>query len=170
MNCNINNLNYTNYNNYNIHDKLTFNELSLNDLKNILYSNKKLSDKDKIKIKNIIDNKINLTKKIIYKMEEKTEEKTEQYTDSDTKPDTESIESNDIIIQNDDINKLFDRVDKKGHNQRFTQSSKKLLDRMFSEASYINNYQVINNNNIMSKPYIDNNSNTKLGIRKNIKI
>mgnify|MGYP003340274517 CR=1 FL=1 len=159
MNYNINNLNNFNYN---INDDVSLNELSLNDLKNILYSNKNLSDHDKIKIKKTINKKINFTNKIniINKKE----------TEFETETETKSIESNDILIENDDINKLFDRVDKKGQNQRFTQSSKKLLDRMFSEASYINNYQVINNTNVMSKPYVDdNNNNKKLGIRKNIK-
>lgn len=165
MNYNLNNLNFNNFNNFNINNFNINNELSLNDLKNILYSNKNLSDKDKIGIKKLINKKINLTKTKIIKSE------TESEMESETESEIESVESKDILIENDDINKLFDRVDKKGQNQRFTQSSKKLLDRMFSEASYINNYQIINNTNVMTKPYIDDNNNDnkkKLGIRKNI--
>ena len=164
MSYNINNLN--NFNNINT----SLNELSLNELKTILYSNKNLTDKDKIKIKNYINNKINFTIKI-NKTEMEVKTKINSETDSETDSETESIDSKDILIENNDINKLFDRIDKKGKNQRFTQTSKKILDRMFSEASYINNYQVINNNMSMTKPYIDDNrNNKKLGIRKNINL
>lgn len=169
----INNLNNINKN-YNI----SLNELSLSELKNILYSNKNLLDKDKIKIKTLINNKIGLSKKtnhnitkIKSNIEINTEINTESESNSESNSETESIDSKDILIENNDINKLFDRVDKKGQNQRFTQTSQKLLDRMFSEASYINNYQVINNNMAISKPYIDDNKNNKkLGIRKNINL
>ena len=167
MNYNINNLN-----NFNINYDVSLSELSLNELKNILYSNKNLLDKDKIKIKKLINNKIGLSKKINHnttKIKSNTESNTESNSESNS--ETESIDSKDILIENNDINKLFDRVDKKGQNQRFTQTSQKLLDRMFSEASYINNHQVINNNMTMTKPYIDDNKNKKkLGIRKNINI
>ena len=162
MNYNINNLN-----NFNIKYDLSLNELSLSELKNILYSNKNLLDKDKKKIKILINNKINFTKKT----NKETNIESESESESESNSETESIDSKDILIENNDINKLFDRVDKKGQNQRFTQTSQKLLDRMFSEASYINNHQVINNNMTMTKPYIDDNKNNKkLGIRKNINL
>ena len=71
-----------------------------------------------------------------------------------------------IDIINNDINKLYDRTDKKGQNQHLTQTSKKLLDRMFC----VNNYELNNNNmHIVVKPYVDSNDNNKkLGVRKNI--
>ena len=158
MNYNINNLN--NLNNFNINYNA-----SLSELKNILYSNKNLLDEDKKIIKTLINNKINFTKKTKDKINLESE------SDSESDLETESIYSKDILIENNDINKLYDRIDKKGQNQRFTQTSQKILDRMLSEASYVNNHQVMNNNMSMTKPYIDDNKNNKkLGIRKNINI
>ena len=54
-----------------------------------------------------------------------------------------------------------------GEQQSFTQTSQKLFDRMFSEASYINKIGV---DNVVVKPFINNDDKkfTKLGIRKNI--
>ena len=115
--------------------------------------NEKYNDNESIKLINNIKNK---SKKIII---------TASVTDSSDESDDKSVKSNDLIVQNNDINKLYDRLDKKGQNQRFTQTSQKLFDRMFSEASYINK---IGSDNVVIKPFSDDN-NKKLGIRKNIK-
>ena len=155
-----------NINNININD---INDINLSELKTILYMKKNLSDDIKNKINTIIHKKISNTKKIIYnKNDDKKINIFKNNTDSDDNTDTDSDDTNskDILINNNDINKRYDRIDKKGQNQQFTQTSNKLFNRMFSEASYINN---IGNNDYIIRPYADTNNNTKLGIRKNIK-
>jgi hypothetical protein len=81
--------------------------------------------------------------------------------------DNTSEESNDDY--KDEIKKLYDRSDRKGENERFTQTSQKLFDRMFSHAQIINNsYNGVNTQKI-SKPFAtDNPGRIKLGERKYI--
>ena len=131
-------------------DKLNFLEkdndiyiMSLSELKNMLYTNKKISDKSKNIIKTIITEKI--TDSLIEKEMSETGSEDEESNDSD---DINSNNSNDSDNSNNstnskddykqDIKKLYNRVDKKGDNQKFTQSSQKLFDRMFSHAQVIN--------------------------------
>jgi hypothetical protein len=149
--------------------------MNLSDLKNILYQNKnknKLSDK----IVNILKQKINniiLKSKEISDETDKTNEtnetdETNETNETDETNETESIETESNYL--DDVKKLYSRNDKKVENEKFTQSSRKLYDRMMSHAEIINNsYKNITKKQI-EKPFINSYDNiTKLGDRKNIK-
>ena len=149
------------------------NEMNLSDLKNILYQNKnknKLNDETINILKQKINNIILKSNTIIY---EDTTDKSD-IVDLTESIETESIEteSSESIDSNylEDVKKLYSRNDKKAENEKFTQSSRKLYDRMMSQAEIINNsYKNITRKQI-EKPFINSNDNiTKLGERKNIK-
>ena len=145
----------------------------LAELKNMLYSDKNISDESKNIIRNIIKDKI---KNSLIESEsssseepESEEKKTNINKDNDTEfnYDIESEESN--TEYKDEIKKLYDRSDRKGENERFTQTSQKLFDRMFSHAQIINNSYSNNNTQKISKPFVTDNPGTiKLGERKYI--
>ncbi len=177
----MNNFDINKINMYDMLGNNLYENCTLNELKTLLYIKTKNNNTEEVdKIKNIINNKIkqqsnNINNNEIdedlikfksnIKSNIKISKKIENKSESDDS--TSSIKSEDLLVKNEDINKLYDRVDKKGQNQRFTQTSKKLFDRMFSEASYINK---IGTDNIVVKPFSDNNiqNPTKLGMRKNI--
>ena len=144
-----------------------YQNLNLNELKTILYINNNLKDDIKKEINDIIKNKIKLNS-IIEDIAISDEEKSiyiESSDDTDKSNDTEKVDKHNY---KENIKKLYDRVNKKEENDRFTQSSQKLYDRMFSEASYINDIGKYKINNI-SKPFTDSNINQqKLGNRKKI--
>ena len=173
-----------------------YQNLNLNELKTILYINKNLKDVIKKEINDIIKNKIKLSNRPrgllgstprierntsigllgstpriehnppvpIDDNDNLTDEERSIYIESSDDTESESDKKN----YKDNIKKLYDRVNKKEENERFTQSSRKLYDRMFSEASYINDIGKYKINNI-SKPFADNNINqAKLGERKRI--
>jgi hypothetical protein len=74
---------------------------------------------------------------------------------------------------------MFNKTSKKENNNRFTQTSQRLFDRMFSEASYIDNIgRILPNNTItninkfnLNNNDVDsnNNVNKNLGKRKSIR-
>ena len=143
----------------------------LSELKNILYSDKKISDESKNIIKNIIKDKIknSLIESETSSSEESIQsEKNNIDNDEDIDYNIDTDESNSDYKEN--IKKLYDRSDRKGENERFTQTSKKLFDRMFSHAQIINNsYSNNNNTQKISKPFAtDNPGRIKLGERKYI--
>lgn len=158
-----------------------YQNLNLSELKTILYINKNLKDDIKKEINDIIKNKIKLSNRPrgllgstpriehnppvpIDDNDNLTDEERSIYIESSDDTESESDKKN----YKDNIKKLYDRVNKKEENERFTQSSRKLYDRMFSEASYINDIGKYKINNI-SKPFADNNINqAKLGERKRI--
>lgn len=144
-----------------------YQNLNLNELKTILYINNNLKDDIKKEINDIIKNKIKLNSIIEDNAisDEKKSIYIESSDDTDKSNDTEKVDKHNY---KENIKKLYDRVNKKEENDRFTQSSQKLYDRMFSEASYINDIGKYKINNI-SKPFTDNNINQqKLGNRKKI--
>jgi hypothetical protein len=175
--------------------------MSLCELKNMLYTDKKINEESKTIIKNIIAEKIKDS------LLEKQEEASESIESSETSKTSETSESSKSTKQNKqnkqnkhikqnkstknnnteteesdesykskeskddykhDIKKLYDRVDKKGENQKFTQTSQKLFDRMISHAQVINDSYAGKNINKVSKPFVNDNSdnNRKLGERK----
>ena len=138
----------------------------LSELKNILYSDKKITVESKEIINNIIKDKIK--KSLIQKEIKITETETETETETDNSYTLEDSESEDSYKE--DIRKIYNRNDKKGDNQKFTQTSQKLYDRMFSQAQIINqSYMSSGSNNTVkiSKPFIsDNSNNRKLGERR----
>ncbi len=143
------------------------NIMSLSELKNILYNDKNISNESKIIIKNIIKDKI---KNSLVESESSSSEESiseEKDDNIEFEYDIESEESNNDY--KDEIKKLYDRSDRKGENERFTQTSQKLFDRMFSHAQIINNsYNGVNTQKI-SKPFAtDNPGRIKLGERKYI--
>ncbi len=153
----------------------------LSELKNILYSDKKISDSSKSIIQNIIKDKIknSLLESESSSSEESIEsEKNNNDIDQNIDQDIdynidyniETEESNESNIDyKDNIKKLYDRSDRKGENERFTQTSKKLFDRMFSHAQIINDSYSNNNTQKISKPFAtDNPGRIKLGERKYI--
>jgi hypothetical protein len=150
----------------------------LSELKNMLYSDKNISDESKNIIRNIIKNKI---KNSLIEIESSSSEEIEseeieskekknninQDDNTEFNYDIESEESN--TDYKDEIKKLYDRSDRKGENERFTQTSQKLFDRMFSHAQIINNSYSSGNTQKISKPFVtDNPGRTKLGERKYI--
>ncbi len=145
------------------------NIMSLSELKNMLYNDKNISNESKDIIKNIIKDKIknSLLENETSSSEESISEEKYNNVEFDYDIDNTSEESNDDY--KNEIKKLYDRSDRKGENERFTQTSKKLFDRMFSHAQIINNsYNGINTQKI-SKPFAtDNPGRIKLGERKNI--
>lgn len=152
------------------------NIMYLSELKNILYSDKKISNESKNIIKNIIKDKIkdslvesesSSSEESIIRSEKNVDDINYKNDNIEFNYDIESEESNSDYKQ--DIKKLYDRSDKKGENERFTQTSQKLFDRMFSHAQIINDsYSGINTQKI-SKPFAtDNPGKTKLGERKYI--
>ncbi len=143
------------------------NIMSLSELKNILYNDKNISNESKNIIQNIIKDKI---KNSLVESESSSSEESiseEKDDNIEFEYDIESEESNNDY--KDEIKKLYDRSDRKGENERFTQTSKKLFDRMFSHAQIINNsYNGVNTQKI-SKPFAtDNPGRIKLGERKYI--
>ena len=159
--------------------------LNLNELKTILYINKNLKDDIKKELNDIIKNKIRLSNRPIGLLgstpriernkhvpiddnDDLTDEERSIYIESSDDTESKSESESDKKNYKDNIKKLYDRVNKKEENERFTQSSRKLFDRMFSEASYINDIGKYKINNI-SKPFADSNiTQTKLGERKRI--
>lgn len=158
-------------------DKIKYNDknndiynMYLSELKNELYINKKLTNKNIDKIKNLINNKIKNS--LIYN----------KINNIDNNINTDDIEVSSISISDElsseeseeeyknEISKIYNIKDKKGENQKFTQTSQKLYNRMMSHAEVINNtYNYKNNyNNKIIKPFVDRNTNNNLGIRKNI--
>jgi hypothetical protein len=158
----------------NLYDKNDdINLMSLSELKNILYNDKNISNESKNIIQNIIKNKIknSLVESESSSSEEfVAEEKNnniDETDDTEFNYDIESEESN--IDYKDEIKKLYDRSDRKGQNERFTQTSQKLFDRMFSHAQIINDSYSNNNTQKISKPFAtDNPGRVKLGERKYI--
>jgi hypothetical protein len=152
----------------NLYDKNDdINLMSLSELKNILYNDKNISNESKNIIQNIIKDKIQNS--LIESESSSSEESVSEEKDNNIEfdYDIESEESNDDY--KDEIKKLYDRSDRKGENERFTQTSKKLFDRMFSHAQIINNSYSNNNTQKISKPFAtDNPGRIKLGERKNI--
>ena len=146
----------------------------LSELKNILYSDKQISDESKNIIQNIIKDKIKNSLVVSESSSSEESISVEKDNEKDNEIDTEfnydieSEESNDDY--KDEIKKLYDRSDRKGENERFTQTSKKLFDRMFSHAQIINNSYSNNiNTQKISKPFaIDMPNRPKLGERKHI--
>jgi hypothetical protein len=153
-----------------------YQNLNLNELKTILYINKNLQDDIKKEINDIIKNKIKLSNThcllglpndVEYNTQSDGERSIYIESSDDTDKSTD-IDTFDEQNYKENIKKLYNRVNKKEENERFTQSSRKLYDRMFSEASYINDIGKYKINNI-SKPFTDNNINQqKLGNRKKI--
>ncbi len=145
------------------------NIMSLSELKNMLYNDKNISNESKDIIKNIIKDKIknSLLENETSSSEESISEEKYNNAEFDYDIDNTSEESNDDY--KNEIKKLYDRSDRKGENERFTQTSQKLFDRMFSHAQIINNsYNGVNTQKI-SKPFAtDNPGRIKLGERKNI--
>lgn len=156
--------------------------MSLSELKTLLYSGKKVSEESKQIIKNIINDKINNSfKKIINNSNSKVNLVNNLVKDQDSDESTDSLYSSNssdnydnqdhIFVQN--ANKLYNKSDRKGENQKVTQSSQKLFDRMISEAQVINNSYTNNINHVISRPFSNTNNqdifNTnKLGVRRNI--
>ena len=151
--------------------------MNLSEIKNLLYLNKntnKLNDKVlnmlKNKIKDLIEesNKITDTSEYI----DNSEESINMTESTNSNESTESNESNESNYL-DDVKKLYSRNDKKAENERFTQSSRKLYDRMMSQAEIINkSYKNISKKEI-DRPFVNDNINDnikKLGERKNIKM
>ena len=144
------------------------NMMYLSELKNILYNDKNISNESKNIIQNIIKDKIKNS--LVISESSSTEESISVEKDNEDfnyDIDNTSEESNDDY--KDEIKKLYDRSDRKGENERFTQTSQKLFDRMFSHAQIINNsYNGVNTQKI-SKPFAtDNPGRIKLGERKYI--
>jgi len=180
----MNNFDINKINMYNMIDTNFYENYTLNDLKSLLYIKTKNNNTTNIeeinKIKNMINNKIieqqnniknikhneNLDNDLI-KLKSFNKKNIDSDNNNSESESENSVKSDDLLVRNDDINKLYDRVDKKGQNQRFTQTSQKLFDRMFSEASYINK---IGTENVIIKPFLNNDDrkSTKLGMRKNI--
>ncbi len=152
----------------NLYDKNDdINLMSLSELKNILYNDKNISNESKNIIQNIIKDKIQNS--LIESESSSSYESVSEEKDNNIEfdYDIESEESNDDY--KDEIKKLYDRSDRKGENERFTQTSQKLFDRMFSHAQIINNSYSNNNTQKISKPFAtDNPGRIKLGERKNI--
>ena len=184
-------------------------KLNLNELKTILYVNKKLNDNSKklineiieFKIKNSFNKKINIAKKTNTNVNTNSDIDTSNTSDkSDTSDTSYSIESINItnnirtnknkydkynknidietISSSDTDNKpnnsiskvLYDKNTRKYKNQNITNTSDKLLNRMMSEAQYINDISTSGINKI-SHPYAEDHINKthELGKRKNIK-
>jgi hypothetical protein len=150
------------------------NNMFLSELKELLYNNKnlKINLKDDIidNIKKIMDSKVNKNKDDNNDNNNDNENDTDTYSLSDSDKDnlTNSSSSNtdDNYDYKEGRTKMYSKYNKKEENQKFTQTSQKLFDRMFSHAQILN--QGYNNNII--KPFKDyNNKKTELGKRKNIK-
>ncbi len=93
--------------------------------------------------------------------------------DSDSDSNDNNNDASNFIFQ-DNKNKLYKKADKKGENEKITQTSKKLFDRMVGEAMVINSTYTNNMTNTISRPYstLANNyddSSNNLGVRRNIK-
>jgi hypothetical protein len=142
-----------------LEDKTTnVNQMNLSELKNILYMNNKNNKKLDDKIINILNSKI---KSLIL-----ASESIETETDESIK--TESIKTESIETESDESIETEIEPNK---NKKFTESSKKIFDRMVSHAEVINNAFRSKEKNRIIKPFIDiNTNNKKLGERKNIKI
>ena len=99
---------------------------------------------------------------------------TDDDSDSDSNDsDYDNKDTNNFIFQ-DNKNKLYKKADKKGENEKITQTSKKIFDRMVGEAMVINSTYTNNMTNTISRPYstLANNyddSSNNLGVRRNIK-
>jgi len=139
-------------------------DMYLSELKNMLYSKKPIDPKIKEYISYNINTKIKDS--IAIKKENITQEIESDNIYELTESDDIDSETNDDYKQ--DIKKLYERKNKKEENERFTQTSKKLFDRMFSEAQVINN-SYRNNNQKISRPFVNENNTKKLGERKNIR-
>lgn len=137
-------------------------DMYLSELKNMLYNNKKLSEESINIIKSIIEDKIKNS--LIEKLKP-------NITDTESSISIELSESSELkesISDKQNIkDKQYHRYDKKEENQKFTQTSKKIFDRMLSQAEIINNSYINNNINKISRPYIDNQQ-KRLGERKYI--
>jgi hypothetical protein len=156
---------------------INVNKMNLNEIKTIIYLNKK-NNKLSDNIIKILNNKIS---NIIYLSNNKnntnidTHIDTDINTETDTNLDTDTESSSELVSETDSyfesINKMYSKNNKKNQNNQTIHTSKKLYDRMLSQAEIINNsYKNIVCNKI-EKPFIDiNNFNQKLGIRKNIKL
>ncbi len=148
-----------------LEDKTTnVNQMNLSELKNILYMNNKNNKKLDDKIINILNSKI---KSLIL-----ASESIETETDESIK--TESIKTESIETESDESIESIESIETEiepNKNKKFTESSKKIFDRMVSHAEVINNAFRSKEKNRIIKPFIDiNTNNKKLGERKNIKI
>jgi len=174
-------------------------KLNLTELKTILYINKNLSDNDKKNINDLIKNKIINSFYDIKIQDEDVSEKSNsshsnqenilntdlnkhKYDDNDININTDDIEISDNSYKSDNSNNsnndyidrkkiLFDKNNKKYKNQTITHTSQKILNRMMSEAQYINNIGECKIDNI-SRPFSDEpmmNNVRELGKRKNVK-
>ncbi len=148
-----------------LEDKTTnVNQMNLSELKNILYMNNKNNKKLDDKIINILNSKI---KSLIL-----ASESIETETDESIK--TESIKTESIETESDESIESIESIETEiepNKNKKFTESSKKIFDRMVSHAEVINNAFRSKEKNRIIKPFIDRNTNNKkLGERKNIKI
>lgn len=152
------------------------NHMNLSEIKNLLYLNKntnKLNDKILTILKNKIKELIEESNKVIEESIEITDTTVySEETDDDVDDTSDKCESDISSDSNylEDVKKLYSRNDRKIENERFTQSSRKLYDRMMSQAEIINNsYKNITKKEI-DRPFINDKDNVKkLGERKNIK-
>ena len=179
-------------------NELNLNRLNLNELKTILYVQKNISDDNKKIIQNIIQkkiiNSININNK--NKNDGNSDNNKQNKIDKINKTDNnrftnkhtvKSIDEYDFNINIDsktntntnsdtdtdsdiDRNKFCDKNNRKNKNQNITKTSEKLLNRLTSEALYINNIGGDITN--ISRPFSEEPSFTKLnelGKRKYIK-
>lgn len=175
-------------------NELNLNRLNLNELKTILYVQKNLSDDNKKIIQNIIQKKIinsidnNNNNKNDGNSDNNKQNKIDKINKTDNNKFTnkhivKSIDEYDFNINIDsetsvnsdsdsdiDRNKFCDKNNRKNKNQNITKTSEKLLNRLTSEAQYINNIGGDITN--ISRPFSEEPSFTKLnelGKRKYIK-
>ncbi len=141
-------------------------EMNLSELKSILHLNKTTNKLDE-KIIKILKQRINNLILESNKIEDTISETDIQTEDTEDTEDSEISSESDYL---DDVKKLYSRNDRKAENDRFTQSSRKLYDRMMSQAEIINkSYKNITKKEI-DKPFLNDKDNVKkLGERKNIK-
>ncbi len=141
------------------------NEMNLSELKNILYLNKS-SNKLSTDIVNILNNRID---KIVANFRESASASASASDSSGSSSGSSSRSSTSDSNYLDDVKKLYSRNDKKIKNDHFTQTSRKLFDRMMSQAEIINNSYKDNRTKHIEKPFVNNESPVKLGERKNIR-
>jgi translation elongation factor EF-G len=166
---------------------MELNKLNLNELKTLLYLNKsdkaKSANKEIIKeIKELIKTKIKLSNIIIEDVSDVSEDKSEEIedktersiyinTNSDESDESDESDKSEESNYRNDIKKMFNKTSKKENNNRFTQTSQRLFDRMFSEASYIDNIgRILPNNTItnINKFNLNNNDDGNNNVNKNL--
>jgi len=91
--------------------------------------------------------------------------------DDSDRDDSDSVDPNSDDSEENykkDISNMYSRTNKKNENQKFTQTSRKIFDRMISQAEIINKSYVDGKRTTekINRPFVDDINTTKLGERK----